>query len=211
MVAEQHESKDVVRYFALFLSVVFHPSFLPLYGLLLMFNVPDLLVFLPSAVKRVLFSMLLVNTVILPFAILPLLRVRNIIGSYSLRERKDRVVPMLITTIMYFLTAVLVFRLRFPGMIKAFVFASACVVFAVSVLSLRWKISIHSAGAGAMTATVFMLILKAYTGLIWIAVAAILVSGAVMTARLYLSAHNPGQVYGGYITGVTVMTLGLLV
>jgi len=38
-------------------------------------------------------------------------------------------------------------------------------------------------------------------------IASILISGYLGTARIQLNAHNPPQVYAGYITGVLVMLL----
>ncbi|MBE0675379.1 MAG: hypothetical protein IH591_12025, partial [Bacteroidales bacterium] len=57
-------SGDAADTAAWIITVVFHPVFLPLYGLLLIFNIPTLLVFMPGEIRRVLFLMVLVNNVI---------------------------------------------------------------------------------------------------------------------------------------------------
>jgi hypothetical protein len=198
---EQAPVRSTAWYAAGFVTIIFHPLFLVLYGLLLIFTMPDLLVYMPGTIRKVLFTMVLVNNVILPVAILPLL----------LSERSERVVPLMVGALMYFVSAVMIFRFHLPGMIKAFMFASACVVFTAALLNLRWKISVHSMGAGAMVATVLVLSFKMYTGLLWIMAAVFMTAGLVMAARLYLRAHTPAQVYFGFLAGLTVMALGMLI
>jgi len=190
-------------------SVIFHPVFLPLYGLMLIFSTPTLLVYLPGSVKRIVYLFVLVNNIILPLAILPLFRLRNIISSYRLDDRRERIVPLLTATLMYFLTAVMIFRLQLPGMIKAFSLASACVVFATALLNFRWKISVHAVGAGAMAAMVLVLSFKRYTGLVWIIAAVFILSGLIMASRMWLKAHSPWQVYAGFLNGFGVMGLAM--
>jgi hypothetical protein len=208
---EQAPVRSTAWYAAGFVTIIFHPLFLVLYGLLLIFTMPDLLVYMPGTIRKVLFTMVLVNNVILPVAILPLLRLRNVITSYTLSERSERVVPLMVGSLMYFVSAVMIFRFHLPGMIKAFMFASACVGFTAALLNLRWKISVHSMGAGAMVATVLVLSFKMYTGLLWIMAAVFMTAGLVMAARLYLRAHTPAQVYFGFLAGLTVMALGMLI
>ncbi|MFO7574469.1 MAG: hypothetical protein R6W67_04880 [Bacteroidales bacterium] len=111
---------------ASFITLVFHPVILPLYGLLLIFSIPALLSFLPGPARRIIFTMVLVNTVILPIAMLPLLKLRNVISSYRLETRGERIIPLLMTSLMYFITAVMVFRLQLPSLIKVYIFAASC-------------------------------------------------------------------------------------
>jgi hypothetical protein len=201
----------VLAFFARSVTVVFHPVFLPLYGLLLIFNIPQLLVFLPGPVRRVIFLMVLVNNVILPLALLPLFKLRNIISSYDLETRTERVIPLFTTSLMYLITAIMIYRFQLPGTIKSFLFASACVVLATALLNLRWRVSVHAVGAGAMVAAVLILSFRMYTGIVWIVAVVMLVSGLVMASRLYLRAHTPAQTYSGFIAGLSVMALAMLI
>lgn len=190
-------------------SIIFHPVLLPLYGLLLIFNVPVLLSFLPGPARRIIFTMVLVNTVILPIAMLPLLKLRNVISSYRLESRNERIIPLLTTSLMYFVTAVMIFRLQLPSLIKSYVFAASCVVFAAALLNFRWKISVHAVGVGAMLATVTILSFRMLTVNVWALVVTLLVSGLVMASRLWLRAHTPAEVYSGFVTGFVVMILAM--
>jgi len=73
-----------------------------------------------------------------------------------------------------------------------------------------WKISIHAVGAGALTATVFVLSLKMYTPLTWYLAAVILTGGLVLSSRLRLNSHNPSQVWIGFLTGLLGISLFIL-
>jgi hypothetical protein len=193
------------------ITLLFHPIVLPIYGLLLIFNVPALLSFLPGPARRIIFTMVLVNTVILPIAILPLLKLRNVISSYRLETRGERIIPLLMTSLMYFVTAFMMFRLQLPLLIKEYVFAASCVVLATALLNFRRKISVHAVGAGAMVATVMILSFRMLTVNVWVLVITLIVSGLVMTSRLWLRAHTPAEVYSGFVTGFIVMIAGMLI
>jgi hypothetical protein len=191
-------------------TVLFHPVFLPLYGLLLMFNIPSLLVFMPGNIRRVLFLMVLANNVIMPLALLPLFKIRGIISSYRIESRSERVIPLMSTSVMYFISAIMIFRFQLPGVVKSFMFAAACVVFISALINFRWRVSIHATGVGAMVATTLLLSFQMYSGIIWIVALAFLVSGLVMTSRLWLNAHSPREIYSGFFLGFVVMALGFL-
>lgn len=196
---------------ATFITLLFHPVLLPLYGLLLIFSIPALLAFLPGPARRIIFTMVLVNTVILPIAMLPLLKLRNVISSYRLETRGERIIPLLMTSLMYFVTAFMMFRLQLPLLIKEYLFAASCVVLATALLNFRWKISVHALGAGAMLATVLVLSFRMLTVNVWVLVLTLIVSGIVMASRLLLRAHTPAEVYSGFVTGFMVMTLVMLI
>lgn len=210
-VSDRQPACGVADTAAWIITIVFHPVFLPLYGLLLIFNTPTLLVFMPGEIRRVLFLMVLVNNVILPLALLPLFRLRGMISSYRLENRAERIFPLLAGSFMYFVSAIMIFRFQLPGMVKSFMFASALVVLASALTSFRWKLSIHAAGVGAMVATTLIVSFRMHAGIVWFVALAFLVSGLVMSARLWLGAHSQKELYRGFVMGLAVMTLGLLI
>lgn len=191
-------------------SFVFHPLFMPLYGLTILLSAPTFLRYLPPAAKRVLFFVLLVNNVLIPLLLLPFLRIRNFITSYHLDERRERIIPMLTASILYFTTSFIVLRYQIPFFLKSFIFATAVLSIVLSMINFWWKISIHAAGAGALTATVFSLWIKMYTPLPLHFAAVIVLSGVILAARLKLNSHDPLQVWAGCLTGFMVPVLFIL-
>jgi hypothetical protein len=191
-------------------SGVFHPLFMPLYGLIILLTAPTFLHYLPVYVKNIVFLILLVNNVLIPLALLPFFRYRNVISSYNIEEKSERVMPLLTASILYCTTSFIVFRYQIPFFLKSFIFATSILSILVLMINFWWKISIHSVGAGAITATVFVLSLKMHTPLLWYLIAVVLASGLILTSRLRLNSHNPSQVWVGFLLGFLVISLFIL-
>jgi hypothetical protein len=182
-------------------SIVCHPLLIPVYGLLIIFSSPVVFGYLPFAVKKVLFMIVLINNVLIPVSLMPYFRFRNIISSWSVENRKERIIPLITTSFFYSVTVYLILRFHIPLFIKSFVLASAFLAVAVTIINFWWKISIHSAGAGAITALVLILSFKMHMPLTWFMIIVILSAGLVMSSRLWLNSHTPGEVWSGFFLG----------
>jgi len=197
------------------LSVIFFPGFLPIYGLLIIFNAPTLYSYELAArygsLKGVILLLAFVNMTLVPVAFMPLLKYRNIISSYSMNTRTDRIIPMAIGSLMYIVTTVIFYSFRIPVIIKSFILATTILAILILLITLRWKISIHSAGLGSLLAAVMALSVRMYANLTALWLVLILCSGLVMAARLYLNSHRPAQVYAGFALGFIVMWLFMAV
>ncbi len=202
-------SNNIADTLAKFIAIVFHPLLMPLYGLLILFSAPTFLGYLPFTIKRILFIIVLINNVLIPLTLLPFFRYRNVISSYKIEERTERIIPLLTTSILYSATSFIVFRFQVPFLIKSFFLATSILAVVVTFINFWWKISIHAVGAGALTAVVFVLSIKLYTPLTWYLTGIILAGGLVLSSRLRLNSHNPSQVWLGYFTGL--FGLGLFI
>lgn len=197
------------------LSVIFFPGFLPVYGLLIIFNAPTLFAYELAArygsLKGIILLLAFVNMTVVPVALMPLLKYRNIISSYNMNTRSDRIVPMAIGSLMYLVTTIIFYSFQIPGIIKSFILATTILSILILVITLRWKISIHSAGLGSLLATVMALSVRMYANLAAIWIPLILISGLVMASRLYLNSHNPSQIYAGFALGFLTIWLVMVV
>jgi membrane-associated phospholipid phosphatase len=81
------------------------------------------------------------------------------------------------------------------------------VVFIVLIISMFWKISIHMAGIGGITALIIILSVVYRTDMTLLLCIALLLSGIIASIRLALKAHSPAQLLAGYIVGI--MTVGV--
>lgn len=198
-------------YFARFISVLLHPLFMPAYGLMIIFTAPTLYFYLPAEVKKILMLVLVANNIIVPAALIPLFRHRNIISSWTMEKREERVIPLLATAVTYVITSIIVNRFGLPVMIKAYFNSVSIVALAMLVINFRFNISLHSAGAGALTAVVAVLWIVMAENLVWFMVPVLLVSGLIITLRLILNAHKPAEVYAGYLTGLAIVSVVMLI
>ena len=195
------EEKDFLDKSAKTISVIFHPLLMPLYGMIIIFSGPTLLGYLPFNVKKLLFLIVLINNVLLPLSIIPFFIYKNIISSWTIENRQERIIPLLLTTLLYASTSFIIFRFPIPLFLKSFLLAAFFISLAVTVINFWWKISIHSVGAGALTALVLILSFKLDSSLVWYLISVIMISGLVLSSRLRLNAHNPRQVWSGYLIG----------
>jgi len=108
---------------------------------------------------------------------------------------------MIITTILYGTTSYIVFKFPIPLFFKSFIFSTAFLSLLVTLINLRWKISLHSAGAGALVGLVLTLSFKMLTPLDWYLISTIIAAGLVLASRMKLNLHNPQQVWIGLLTG----------
>ena len=150
------KTENILDALAKIISVAFNPLFVPLYGLGLIFSAPTLFGYLPSSVKKNIFLIVLINNVLIPLVLMPYFRFRNIISSYHVDNRKERIIPLLTTSLLYFITSLIVFRFQISLFLKSFILAATFLIISVSMINFWWKISLHSVGAGALTGIVIV-------------------------------------------------------
>jgi len=184
------------------ISGVFHPLLMPFYGLLIIFNAPALYGYLPLQVKRIMFFIILVENILIPVMLITYLKFRNIITTWTMDSRKERIMPLIMTSFFYVFTVYLTYRFHIPFFIKSFIICLAVLAVALTIISFWYKISIHATAAGALTALVLVLSLRMQAPLAWLMIIVILASGLVMSSRLWLGSHTAGQVWSGFLLGI---------
>jgi len=199
--------RDFLDTLARIISVIFHPLFIPVYGMVIILSAPTLFGYLPFSVKKLLFLILLVNNVLLPMSLMPFFIQRKIISSWAIHNRRERIIPLIVTSILYSATSFIIFRFPIPVFLKSFIFASSFLVLMVTLINFLWKISLHSVGAGALIAMVLILSFKMYTPLVWYLISMIIAGGLILSSRLRLNFHNPQQVWLGLLTGFLGLAL----
>ncbi len=193
------------------ISFIFHPYLVPVYGLIIIFTAPTLYNYMPAEIKRLIILIVLVNNVLLPLSLMPFLVNRKFIGSWSMLDKKDRVIPLIISTILYGVTAFIIFRFSVPSLLKSFFLGTAVLSLTVTVINFRWKISLHSIGAGMLLAIVLNLSFKMYTPLLWYLIPVIFTAGLMLSSRLQLKHSNSAQVWIGFASGLIVYSaIGML-
>jgi hypothetical protein len=207
---DTNKSNQTTDTLAKIISVIFHPLFMPVYALLTIFSAPTLFEFLPFQVKRMLMLIILVNNVLLPLSLLPFLRHWNVISSWTIDNRRERIIPLLITTILYGVTGYMIHGFPIPVFLKSFFIATFIVSLLVTVTNFWWKISLHAAGAGALISIVLILSSKMFSPLDWYLISSLVAGGLVLSSRLRLNYHNPLQVWGGFLAGFIGLTLVML-
>lgn len=186
-----------------------HPFLLPLYLMALLLTMTAF-AYYPAGVRFYLLWVVVLYAMIIPLLALGVLRSLGRISDFRLDERRERLFPLLIGALCYLLCALTIAKIPSALFIRKFLVAAACCELLCLGVSLRWKISLHLTGMGTLVALlVVMNVVGAGNMLLPLAVA-VLCSGALASARLYLGCHNGAQVLAGFCGGFAVATLAVL-
>ncbi|TGE05480.1 hypothetical protein [Hymenobacter fodinae] len=205
-------SYRVSRGLAMALSVVFHPLLVPSYlYYIVCYQLPGL-VLRPLLPERwfVLATVLLFTFVLPTISSVVLLRF-GLLDSLEMSVRRQRAWPLLLATSSFTIAAVLLNRPQFfDPLLGQLMVGMALAVGLTFLITLRWKISAHGVGVGGALGLSVLLHLSSpdRPSALWWLVGAVLVAGAVLSARLALNAHTVAQVWAGLGLGLGLV-LGL--
>ncbi len=196
-----------------FLTTALSPLLMPTYGIFLALWMSVLC--LQSYGPRV--SILLVCmgiTCILPLIFLSVLRHFKVISSLHVEVREQRLRPYLFAALCYAVAAFYLYYRHQPQWFIMFMVGSAVTVLVVALINLRWKISAHMAGIGGVVALIYQIHvmgLNAFDLLLPLCIA-VVVAGALGSARLVLRRHDMWQVVSGAVVGFlcVCLTMSLL-
>jgi membrane-associated phospholipid phosphatase len=202
----------VVRKLALFLSVVFQPLLMPslVFGVLF-FGVPQASS-IPETFKVRLFYLIVSSTLLIPLVLMVGLRWSGLIKSLHFEEKSDRRTPFVLVTLFYLLTTYfLMGKTELDPILWQGMGVITCSVALLTGVTFFWKMSAHMTGIGGLLAVLGVLgIYFPSLGLAYLLVAALILGGLVASARLYLDAHSPAEVYAGLLVGFATCLIGFM-
>jgi hypothetical protein len=202
----------VVRKLALFLSVVFQPLLMPslVFGVLF-FGVPQASS-IPETFKLRLFYLIVCSTLLIPMVLMLGLRCSGLVKSLHFEEKSDRRTPFILVTFFYLLTTYfLKGKTEFDPILWQGMGVITCSVALLTGVTFFWKMSAHMTGIGGLLAVLGVLgMYFPSLGLAYLLVAALILGGLVASARLYLDAHSPAEVYVGFLVGFATCWMGFM-
>ena len=190
-------------------SYIFHPLFYPTLGLYFFLHSGTYLDTMNNEAKYFLYVILGFSTCALPLLSLPVFTYRRLIKNIEMENRTERVLPLTFVVIFYFLGFYLLSRLPIPQIIIAYSLSVTSIAAIALLVTIWWKISFHTLGAGGLLGALIALSLKFDTSLQIYMVAVLIITGLVSSARLLLNAHTPMQITAGFFTGFTVAFSGI--
>jgi len=192
-------------------SIVFHPVFMPLYGLLIIFNAPTLLSFIPFKIKELTFLVVAINNIILPLSIVLVLYSRGIIKSVYTHDKKERTLLLGIIMVLYLITTILMLRMPVPNLIRVYFISITFIALITIIINIFWRLSLHSVAVGGLLTIVCFMAYLFEVSVIQYMAAMVFLSGLVMFARLYNDDHEAGEVWTGFFVGIVSMAVSLLI
>lgn len=184
------------------LSWIFVPLLMPVYGVLLAFNLSILAY--ASPVSKVVFTLIVAAfNVVAPAILFLLLKKFGLISDIGLNKRDERTLPYIICILCMIGTALFMWSKGAPLWLVMFFGGGAAAGVVEVLVNSRWKISAHAAGMAGIVALLVRILNSGYPSpsiLTWIIIA-VAISGLLGMARIWLGRHTPAQVLAGYAVG----------
>ena len=208
--------------FAKIISWLFLPLFTPIYALIALLFLPsenpycfyfDCLYMLLDDSKMALIYIFSIFLIIGPgfsFVILYRFNITSTIEMDDKNERSFPILMMLMWSIMLYSILYSMIPNQFSKFILSFPFSGILVVATFYFLNKWKKISIHAAGAGIATGFILAYtLLHPFYSIILLCVF-VLMSGLVMSARLYLRKHSTFEVVFGWLIGLFITFIAVI-
>ena len=198
--------KNLLQPLSRITSLLFHPLLVPTWGFLLLAGSGFYFAILPWRVKSVLLLIVFLFTCLLPALSIWLL---SLSPRFDLKMEKstDRILPLLMSALFYYSGYLVLERMPLFPIFNLFLIASILVQIALIILSLRWKISAHSAAMGGLIGGFMAISFRLHQYSLPMLALLILAAGMVGSARLILLKHSSWEVYTGFTLGFLIMNL----
>ena len=206
---EQHiiADKTLIRT-ARVISALFTPFSIPFLAFLVLFIFSYLRI-MPIQYKLIVLGVVYCFTILMPTLTIFLFRKINGFSPEDLGERKRRFMPFLLTITSYVFCLVMMHRLNIPWYMTGIILAALIMMVICIVVNLKWKLSEHMAGVGAIVGgLVSFSALFGYNPVWWLCLF-ILIAGVLGTARIILQHHTLGEVLVGFAVGLICSLLVL--
>ena len=193
------------------ISIILHPIFMPILALHLTLLVLPSLAFTLSQNLLLIYGILIFSTMVLPLISIFWLMQKGKVSSLEMSNHKERSLPLFKTVIWisfgYYLLQNLLF---YTPILKAELLGAILIILLAAIISKFWKISLHLLGIGGVVG-VFIALQIIHGDFLYLLLLFILLSGLLGVARIKQKAHNYAQVYAGFLVGLSVELITLLV
>ena len=193
-----------------FISIVLHPIFMPLLALHLTLKALPSIVFTISQYLNYIYGIVICCTIILPLLSIFFLIKKGRVSSLEMSNHKERSLPLFGTVIWMSLGFFMLNNtLFYAPILKAEIIGAILIILFAAIISKFWKISLHLLGIGGVVG-VFIALQLMEGGVLHLLLIFILLSGILGVARMAQKAHNHTQIYVGFLLGVSVELITLL-
>ncbi|MBL4624577.1 MAG: hypothetical protein JKY42_05500 [Flavobacteriales bacterium] len=185
-----------------FISVVFHPLFIPLYCVLIIFNSPIYIIYkLPEEAQFTTYIIVGIFTLLMPAGSTLMLLKMEGISDIKMSTQKERRLPFIMSTIFYATAYFSLENVGFPKLITNALLGATISLLVLFLLNYKQKTSAHMVGIGGLLGIVYAVSEIYIEGVSQFLFPSILLTGLVAYSRLRLNAHKPIEIYTGLLVG----------
>lgn len=195
-----------MKQFAIFISFIFHPIFIPIAGTLAFFIATPQLI--PLNVQSGNILPIFILTVIIPIICYLILRNIGLVSSIHMPTIKERKYPFYISLALLLMILYKVIpnnyaielHYYFLGLVSA-------TLTSLILLFINFKSSMHLMGMGSLLMFLISLSFHFEINIVLALSLLVLLSGIVATSRLYLKAHTNAEIIVGFLIGIASQLL----
>lgn len=205
------------------ISWIFIPLNAPVFALLIgLFspsyragNEQETLYFISDELKWYLLEFFFIFSFAIPVLSLGFLKINGIISSITVPSRTERKLPALIVLTsalgLYVLLILKAPNRVLPDSIYSLSLGALIAVALCTVITFKWKISLHALGMGIITGFLIGYFSTQSVFPFWVLPIAIIGSGLVISARMALELHSLTQSMAGYFLGLFCVAVTVMV
>jgi hypothetical protein len=192
--------------FARIISYIFHPLLIPTYFVLILIILPESLNFtMPFRSSMILMAFIFLSTFIFPVLLILILKNFNLISSLEMANRRERVLPLIMMSLIFYTVFYLLKQGPFNTVFNLFMLGSTMLLLISLLINYFWKISLHMVAQGGLFGTLLGFSLRFGIEIRVLLILSILIAGIIGFARLKLKSHAPPEIYSGFILGAALM------
>ncbi len=203
-----------LRVLASIASYVFHPVFMPTVMAVVIFMLAHDTLFpsVPSKSYHMWVVIIALNTILFPLLTVALLKGLGFIKSIHMTEPRDRIIPLIGCMIFYFWANFVIGNpvSGAPIILHTLTLGSFWGIIAVFMVSIFYKVSMHTAAAGGMIGILLVLMFTSPINMVMPFFVAVAIAGIIGTARMLLGVHRIWEVWIGYSIGIAVQVAAYL-
>lgn len=188
--------------FCKIISAIFSPLLVPTYAMI-MASYLTVLAIIPGASLWTIIGIVFLITAFIPAVSIFALHKAGLVSDTGLNNRTERTLPYVAVFLCYCACVLFMVRIQAPQWLPLFFKGAAMATLVNIVVNRWWKISAHAAAMGGVVAMLFRILVlhQAIYDLNWWITGAILATGLVMSARVYMKRHTLMQVLTGAANG----------
>lgn len=191
-------------------SWVMHPFVIPIYVMAILLFTDTVHSFYPLRIKFYLLWSVALYTLVLPGLAMALLRHLKRIRRVRLTKRQLIVIALLVGAVCYLLCSITMLRAPSLALFRKMAMAGVlCELFCLVTMPFS-RLSLHLTAMGAVVALFAILNILGEMSLFWALLVAILLSGVLSSARLYMGRNRSRQLFLGFVGGFLICAAVLM-
>lgn len=135
------------------------------------------------------------------------LRITGRIKSLSMEDKEERKLPYLVTFLMFVFNYYNLSKYAVPPLLLSWILAGAATMLLILLVNYFYKISLHAASMGSLLGLLGVAAWHTSMDLRAVLAVGFLLSGLVSSSRLFLKAHDPTQIYLGFVASLLLMLI----